>query len=155
MGFGIMMRNRGNRMKSWQIILTGFLPYVMAVIVFIAVAIPYANEAITFGTAVTIIVYVLPIYFFVVIPWYYVLYIMRKRYSKRALLFTSLVFCVLQPIIFGMILKVPMGSADFLFFVSPPFIVGIMVSTLCINWFYKEDLQQLTDGRGEPIGIDD
>ncbi|WP_336045975.1 ATPase [Solibacillus ferritrahens] len=142
-------------MKSWQIILTGFLPYVMAVIVFIAVAIPYANEAITFGTAVTIIVYVLPIYFFVVIPWYYVLYIMRKRYSKRALLFTSLVFCVLQPIIFGMILKVPMGSADFLFFVSPPFIVGIMVSTLCINWFYKEDLQQLTDGRGEPIGIDD
>ncbi|MBD8034938.1 ATPase [Solibacillus merdavium] len=142
-------------MKSWQIILTGFLPYVMAVIVFIAVAIPYANEAITFGTAVTIIVYVLPIYFFVVIPWYYVLYIMRKRYSKRALLFTSLVFCVLQPIIFGMILKVPIGSADFLFFVSPPFIVGIMVSTLCINWFYKEDLQQLTDGRGEPIGIDD
>ena len=142
-------------MKSWQIILTGFLPYVMAVIVFIAVAIPYANEAITFGTAVSIIVYVLPIYFFVVIPWYYVLYIMRKRYSKRALLFTSLVFCVLQPIIFGMILKVPIGSADFLFFVSPPFIVGIMVSTLCINWFYKEDLQQLTDGRGEPIGIDD
>ena len=36
--FGIMMKNRGNRMKSWQIILTGFLPYVMAVIVFIAVA---------------------------------------------------------------------------------------------------------------------
>lgn len=155
MGFDIMMENRGNRMKSWQIILTGFLPYVMAVIVFIAVAIPYANEAITFGTAVSIIVYVLPIYFFVVIPWYYVLYIMRKRYSKRALLYTSLVFCVLQPIVFGTVLKVPIGSADFLLFVSPPFIVGIMVSTLCINWFFNEKLQQLTDGRGEPIGIDD
>ena len=142
-------------MKSWQIILTGFLPYVMAVIVFITVSFPYVNQSLTFGTAMAIIIYVLPIYFFVVIPWYYVLYIMRKRYSKRALYLTSAVFCVLQPIIFGTILKVPIGSADFLFFVSPPFIVGIMVSTLCINWFFKEDLQQLTDGRGEPIGIDD
>lgn len=142
-------------MKSWQIILTGFLPYVMAVIVFITVSFPYVNQSLTFGNAVPIILYVLPIYFFVVIPWYYVLYIMRKRYSKRALFFTSLVFCVLQPITFGSILKVPIGSADFLFFVSPPFIIGIMVSALCINWFYKEDLQQLTDGRGEPIGIDD
>ena len=142
-------------MKSWQIILTGFLPYVMAVIVFIAFLIPYVNESVTFDVAAAVIIYVLPIYFFVVIPWYYVLYIMRKRYNKRALFLTSTVFCVLQPIIFGTILKVPIGSADFLFFVSPPFIVGIMVSTLCINWFYKEDLQQLTDGRGEPIGIDD
>lgn len=142
-------------MKSWQIILTGFLPYLMAVIVFIAYSVPYVNQLITFGTAVTIIIYVLPIYFFVVIPWYYVLYIIRKNYSKRALYLTSLVFCVLQPIIFGLLLKAPIGSADFFFFVSPPFIVGIMVSTLCINSFYKEDLQQTTNGRGEPIGIDD
>ncbi|WP_342575863.1 ATPase [Solibacillus sp. FSL K6-1781] len=123
-------------MKSWQIILTGFLPYVMAVMVFIAFSLPYINESITFGTAMSIIIYVLPIYFFVVIPWYYVLYLMRKNYSKRALYLTSFIFCILQPIIFGLLIKVPIGSSDFLFFVSPPFIVGIMVSTLSINWFY-------------------
>ena len=142
-------------MKSWQIILTGFLPYVMAVIVFIMFSLSSLNQMITFGTAAAIIIYVLPIYFFVVIPWYYVLYIMRKNYSKRALYLTSFVFCILQPLIFGLLMKAPIGSADFLFFVSPPFIVGIMVSTLCINWFYKEDLKQTTNGRGEPIGIDD
>ncbi|MGA4515723.1 ATPase [Solibacillus silvestris] len=142
-------------MKSWQIILTGFLPYFMAVMVFIAFSLPYINESITFGTAMSIIIYVLPIYFFVVIPWYYVLYFMRKNYSKRALYLTSFIFCILQPIVFGYFMKAPVGSAYFLFFVSPPFIVGIMVSTLCINWFYKEDLKQTTNGRGEPIGIDD
>lgn len=142
-------------MKSWQIILTGFLPYVVAVIVFIAFSLPYVNQLITFGTAAAIIIYVLPMYFFVVIPWYYVLYIMRQRFGKRALFLTSLVFCVLQPVTFGLLLKVSIGSSDFLFFVSPPFIVGIMVSTLCINSFYKEELQQTTNGRGEPIGIDD
>lgn len=142
-------------MKSWQIILTDFLPYVMAFIVFIAFSLPYVNQMITFGTAAAIIFGVLPIYFFVVIPWYYVLYIMRKNYSKRALYLTSVVFCILQPLIFGYLMKAPFGSAYFLFFVSPPFIVGIMVSTLCINWFYKEELKQTTNGRGEPIGIDD
>ena len=142
-------------MKSWQIILTGFLPYVMAVIVFIVFSLPYANQSLTFGTALAIIIYVLPIYFFVVIPWYYVLYIMRKNYSKRALYLTSFVFCIVQPIVFGFLMKTPIGSTHFLFFVSPLFIVGIMVSTLCINWFYKEELEQTTNGRGEPIGIDD
>ena len=142
-------------MKSWQIILTGLLPYVMAVIAFIAFSLPYVNQMITFGTAAAITFYVLPIYFFVVIPWYYVLYFMRKNYSKRALYLTSFIFCILQPIVFGYLMKAPVGSAYFLFFVSPPFIVGIMVSTLCISMFYKEDLQQTKNGRGEPIGIDD
>lgn len=55
-------------MKSWQIILTGFIPYVMAVIAFIAFSLPSMNQMITFGTAAATTFYVLPIYFFVVVP---------------------------------------------------------------------------------------
>ncbi|MGN7476234.1 ATPase [Solibacillus silvestris] len=142
-------------MKSWQIIFSGFLPYVVAVFVFISYTFPYANESMTFGAAVTVVLYVLPAYCFVIVPWYYLLYMVRKHFNKRAFFLASLLFCVVQPIIISIFLKVKIGGAEFWLFVSPPLIIGILIFTLCINRFFKANTEHVTNGRGEAIEAND
>ena len=132
-------------MKSWQIILTGLLPYFVSFFSFFAIAhvkygISWNGDAFFFSWSVLFFA-IIP-YCFFILPWYYVQYIMLHHYNKRAFYYGTLAICMLQPIIFSIFLKVRIGSPEFFERVSPILIIGIFTSMICIRIFYQPDIEK-------------
>lgn len=132
-------------MKSWQVILTGLLPYFISYFslfgfVNVKYGISWNGDALFFSWPVLFFV-IIP-YSFIILPWYYVQYIMLHHYNKRTFYYGTLVICIFQPIIVSIFLKVRIGSPEFFLVVSPILIVGIFTSMICIRIFYQPDIEK-------------
>ena len=66
---------------------------------------------------------------------------MIHHYNKRAFYFGTFGICILQPVVIAILIKLPIGSAEFFGVFSPILIMGILTSMFCIQCFYKRSNQ--------------
>lgn len=124
-------------LKNWQIIVTLLLPYALIICLFLILIKPYDSQFLNDLSLFSMIFYSLPIYFTAILPWYYVIYLARYKYSHKAFYTAGIILGTVQPIFFAFVLNVPIVSKAFLFFICPILIVGIIIAMFCIQLFYN------------------
>ena len=130
-------------LKSWQIILSGFLPYLIAMSILLTTL--YGNHPHTFTVSTMFLALFggIPIYFFTILPWYYVIYLARHRFGVKAFYMTGFMSGVLQLAVCGLVLGAPFSKAPFWLLVTPVLGSGVAVFMLCMIAFYKQRSEQV------------
>lgn len=136
-------------LKNWQIIVTLLLPYAIILCLFLFLIKPYDSEFLSNISLFSMVFYSLPIYFTAILPWYYIIYLARHKYSSKAFYTTGIILGAVQPMFFAFVLNVSFASDEFLLFICPILIVGVIVATFCIQLFYNN--KNTANKKGEAL----
>ena len=145
--FGIIMGNGVTLMKGWQIIVSGFLPYVVGMSGLLAILKSNHPDYFTLGTMLYTMLGGLPLYFFTVLPWYIPVYWARRSIGVKAFYGAGFVILLLQCVACSFILGATLGDAQLWLLVLPVLGPAISVFMICIKVFYKQrsELVEIND----------
>ena len=145
--FGIIMGNGVKLVKGWQIIVSGFVPYLLGVIPLLEILKSNHRDYFTFGTMLTSVLAGLLIYFFTVLPWYLPIYWARHYVGVKAFYAAGFGIFLLQCVACSFILGATLTDARLWLLVVPvlgPAVIGFMI---CIKVFYQKrsELVEIND----------
>lgn len=136
--FGIIMGNGVTLMKGWQVIVSGFLPYVVGMSALLVILKSNHSDYFTLGTMLTSMLAGVLIYFFTVLPWYLPIYWARRYMGVKTFYASGFVILLLQCIACSFILGATLTDAQFWLLVIPILGPAVVVFMICIKVFYKQ-----------------
>lgn len=125
-------------MKGWQVIVSGFLPYVVGVSALLVILKSNHPDYFTLGTMLTSMLTGVLIYFFTVLPWYIPIYWARRYMGVKTFYASGFVILLLQCIACSFVLRATLTDAQFWLLVIPVLGPAVVVFMICIKVFYKQ-----------------
>ena len=132
------MGNGVTLMKGWQVIVSGFLPYVVGMSALLVILKSNHSDYFTLGTMLTSMLAGVLIYFFTVLPWYLPIYWARRYMGVKTFYASGFVILLLQCIACSFILGATLTDAQFWLLVIPILGPAVVVFMICIKVFYKQ-----------------
>lgn len=125
-------------MKGWQVIVSGFLPYVVGMSALLVILKSNHSDYFTLGTMLTSMLAGVLIYFFTVLPWYIPIYWARRYMGVKTFYASGFVILLLQCVACSFILRATLTDAQFWLLVIPILGPAVVVFMICIKVFYKQ-----------------